>query len=178
LLLVVGAIAALLAFAALVGGGAIVAIDQTQRDDDGFLMSPAEGFSTSTYAIASESADVDIGGAEWAVKGFLGTIRIRSESDRPVFVGIARSSAVATYLGGVRRAEVRDVSPWHVGYDVLAGGPPSAPPNAQSFWAASVTGSGEQVLDWALGRNLEVGGDERPRLPGWRSTPASAKFAT
>jgi hypothetical protein len=43
---------------------------------------------------------------------------------------------------------VRDVSPWHVGYDVLAGGPPSAPPSSQRFWAASVTGSGEQVLDW------------------------------
>ena len=67
---------------------------------------------------------------------------------RPVFVGIARSSAVTAYLGGVRRAEVRDIAPWHVSYDVLAGGRPSAPPGSQSFWAASVTGSGEQVLDW------------------------------
>ena len=100
-LFIVGSIAALLAFAVLVGGCAIVAIDQTQRDDDGFLMSPAEDFSTSTYAISSESADVDLEGAEWAVKGFLGTVRIRSESERPVFVGIAREDDAAGYLDGV-----------------------------------------------------------------------------
>ena len=89
MLLVLGTIAALLALVTLVGGAAIVVIDQTQRDDDGFLMSPTEDFSTSTYAIVSESADVDIEGADRAAQAFLGDVRIRSESERPVFVGIA-----------------------------------------------------------------------------------------
>ncbi len=89
-LLVLGSIAALFAFATLAGGCALVAIDQTQRDDDGFLMSPSEELSTSTYAIVSESAELDTSGAEWALDTFLGTVRIRSESERPVFVGIAR----------------------------------------------------------------------------------------
>ncbi len=75
-LLVVGSIAALLAFALLVGGCAAVAVDQAQRDDDGFLMSPTEEFSTATYAIVSESADVDVDGPDWVAKDFLGTIRI------------------------------------------------------------------------------------------------------
>jgi hypothetical protein len=57
-LIVVGSIAALLAFVLLVGGCAAVVADRTQRDDDGFLMSPTEDFSTATYAIASENADL------------------------------------------------------------------------------------------------------------------------
>ena len=109
-LLILGGIVALLAFAMLVGGCALVAVDQTQRDDDGFLMSPTEDFSTSTYAISSESADVDLEGAEWAVRGFLGTVRIRSESERPVFVGIAREADAADYLNGVEHVVVTDIA--------------------------------------------------------------------
>ena len=108
-LLVVGSIAALLAFALLVGGCAAVAVDRTQRDDDGFLMSPTEEFSTATYAIVSESVDVDVDGPDRAAKDFLGTIRIRSESERPVFVGIARESDVAEYLGGAEHAVVTEI---------------------------------------------------------------------
>ena len=96
-LLVVGSIAAVLAFGLLAGGCALVAVDQTQRDDDGFLMSPSEDFRTSTYAIVSENADIDTEGAEWALDAFLGTVRIRSESDRSVFVGIGpRPRSTAT----------------------------------------------------------------------------------
>ena len=69
-LLVVGSIAALLAFALLVGGCAAVVLDQTQRDDDGFLMSPTEDFSSATYAIVSENADLDLDGPDWATTDF------------------------------------------------------------------------------------------------------------
>jgi hypothetical protein len=144
-LVVLGSLAALLAFGLAAGGGTVVVLDQTQRDSDGYLMSPSKHFSTATYALVTKSVDL---GADGAGRDFLGTVRIRTESDRPVFVGIARSSAVTAYLGGARRAEVREVGAWHVGYDVLAGGRPPAPPGSQNFWAASVTGSGEQALDW------------------------------
>ena len=58
-LIVVGIIAGVIAFGLLAGGCALVAVDRTQRDDDGFLMSPSEDFSTPTYAVVSESADLD-----------------------------------------------------------------------------------------------------------------------
>jgi hypothetical protein len=144
-LMVLGSLAALLAFGLAAGGCAVVVVDQTQRDGDGYLMSPNKHFSTAGYALVTKSVDL---GGDGAGRDFLGTIRIHTQSSRPAFVGIGRSSAVTAYLGGVRRAEVRDIAPWHVSYDVHAGGRPSAPPGAQSFWAASVTGSGEQVLDW------------------------------
>ena len=146
-LLVVGSIAALLAFALLVGGCAAVAVDQAQRDDDGFLMSPTEEFSTATYAIVSESADVDVDGPDWVAKDFLGTIRIRSESERPVFVGIAREPDVAEYLGRVEHAVVTEIGR-EPRYAERRGGAPEDPPADQPFWAASATGADEQTLEW------------------------------
>jgi Domain of unknown function (DUF4389) len=145
-LLVVGSIAALLAFALLVGGCAAVVVDRTQRDDDGFLMSPTEDFSTATYAIASENADLDLDGPDWATTDFFGTARIRSESERPVFVGIAREADVAEYLNGVAHAVVTEID--EAEYSERPGGAPEGRPADQKFWAASATGAGEQTLEW------------------------------
>ena len=146
-LLVLGSLAALLAFGALAAGTALVVIDQTQRDDDGYLMSPSEDFSSARYAVVSESADIDADGAERALDAFLGTVRIRSESERDVFVGIAREADVASYLDGVGRDVVTDIDD-EPSYDREAGGEPSGPPGEETFWAASASGSGEQTLEW------------------------------
>jgi Domain of unknown function (DUF4389) len=148
-LVVVGTIAGLLALGLLVGGCAVVAVDQTQRDDDGFVMSPTQDFSTSTYAIVSESADVDTEGGEWALDTFLGTVRIRSESDRPVFVGIGPADEVTRYIGGVERDEVDDLdSSGDPEYSRRSGGAPSGPPGDETFWVASTEGAGERTLEW------------------------------
>ena len=122
-------------------------VDRTQRDDDGFLMSPTEDFSTATYAIASESADLDLEGPDWATTDFLGTVRIRSESERPVFVGIAPEADVAEYLDGVEHPSSRS-SAGSPRYSERQGGAPEGPPAEQTFWAASATGAGEQTLEW------------------------------
>ena len=65
-------------------------------------------FSTSTYAIVSDRADIDADGAERALDIFLGTVRLRSESDRTVFVGIGPAAEVDRYLVGVERDVVTD----------------------------------------------------------------------
>jgi Domain of unknown function (DUF4389) len=147
-LIVVGVITGLLAFGFLAGGCALIAVDQTQRDDDGYLMSPSVEFSTPTYAIVSESAELDTNGAEWALNTFLGTVRIRSESVRPVFVGIGPAADVDRYLARVERDEVTDLGDRHPNYSHRPGGKPSAPPASRTFWVASATGAGEQTLDW------------------------------
>ena len=148
-LVVVGTIAGLLALALLVGGCALIAVDQTQRDDDGFLMSPTEDFSTPTYAIVSENADLGDEGAERALDVFLGTVRIRSESDRPVFVGIGPAGDVTRYVGGVERDVVDDLD--HDGdpeYSRRSGGEPTGRPGNETFWVASTAGAGERTLEW------------------------------
>ncbi len=148
-LVVVGTITGLIALGLLAGGCALVAVDQTQRDDDGFVMSPTQDFSSPTYAILSESADLDTDGAEWALDTFLGAVRIRSESDRPVFVGIGPAADVTRYLGGVERDVVDDLD--ESGDAELtrrAGGEPTGPPGDETFWVTSTTGSGERTIDW------------------------------
>jgi hypothetical protein len=147
-LIVVGVLAGIVAFALLAGGCALVAVDRTQRDDDGFLMSPTRDFTSPTYAIVSDSVDIDSDG-EWALDSFLGTIRIRSESDRPVFVGIAEAAAVDGYLRGVEHDVVSDLdSSGDPEFSLRPGGATPGRPEAQTFWDASVSGSGEQTLDW------------------------------
>jgi hypothetical protein len=146
-LAVIGIIAAILAFGTLAGGCALVAVDQTQRDEDDFLMSPSEDFSSATYAIVSESADLDTDGAEWALDAFLGTVRIRSESDRAVFVGIAREQDASRYLEGVEHDVVTGIDD-EPDYDTRPGGTPASPPGQEAFWVASLTGAGEQTLEW------------------------------
>jgi hypothetical protein len=146
-LIVVGVVAALLSLALLAGGTALVVVDQTQRDEDGFLMSPSEDFSTATYAIVSESADVDFGGSESAARAILGDVRIRSESDRDVFVGIAQDTDVEEYLNGVEHSVVTDIGK-DPEYSHRPGGAPTSPPADQDFWVASTSGSGEQTLEW------------------------------
>ena len=148
--MVVGTIAGLIALGLLAGGCALVAVDQTQRDDDGFVMSPTQDFSSPTYAILSESADLDTEGAEWALDTFLGAVRIRSESDRPVFVGIGPAADVTRYLGGVERDVVDDLDESGDPGKLTrrAGGEPTGPPGDETFWVVSTTRFGERTLDW------------------------------
>ena len=52
------------------------------------------------------------------------------------------------------------------GDDVHTGGPPPTPPASQTFWSASATGSGEEVLNWkpsgGTWRVVVMNADARP----------------
>jgi hypothetical protein len=149
LLVVLGSLASLVALALLAAGAAGIVIDQTQRED-GFVTSPTERLATDTYAIASESVDVDLDGPNWATRHLIGTIRITSESERPVFVGIGREEDVATYLDSFRHATVTDLWGRPNRYDEQGAGTPDAAPGEQALWTASSTGTGEQAFDWEV----------------------------
>jgi hypothetical protein len=148
-LIVIGTIAGVIALGLLAGGCALVGIDQTQRDDDGFLMSPSQEFSSPSYAIVSETAELDTDGAEWALDTFLGTVRIASDSEREVFVGIGLAAEVDRYLEGVEHDVVDDLdSSGDPEYARRAGSEPSAAPETETFWVASASGAGEQAIEW------------------------------
>ena len=97
---VLGSLAVLVGVALLAAGGVAVAFDQTQRDADGYLSANATAYSTGTYAFVSDSYRTGAVGDWFVARDLLGTVRIRSESSSPVFVGIGPAGAVESYLAG------------------------------------------------------------------------------
>ena len=132
----------------LAGGGALLWAEQTQRDD-GYLTSPREHFESSSYAIVSDpidlvSSDPDV--ADWFLSDdVLGKVRL-TVTGEDVFLGVARSDDVDAYMGAVEHDRVSDLDPPE--YERIGGGAPESSPAEQKFWAATATGSGEQVLTW------------------------------
>jgi hypothetical protein len=109
-----------------------------------------------------------VDGPHWVYDNLLGTVVLKSESARPVFMGIARARDVASYLGGVRRAEVTDLSTGRTHYVLRTGEAPSGPPEDQTFWAASSSGRGSQSLTWNVQdgtwRVVVMNADGSPRV--------------
>jgi hypothetical protein len=144
-LLAVGSVLGLVALGVLAGGTAALVVDRTQRED-GFVTTPTHLFATPTYALVSETADIE--GPRWAWRELVGTVRIRARSDNPVFLGIGPAADVERYMGGVAHEIVRDIADDPGEYDTQRGGPPASPPGQQPFWVASAQGAGRVTVDW------------------------------
>jgi hypothetical protein len=151
-LIVTGAITGLAAAGLLAIGGAALWGD-SQKDGDGYLSTDSHRFAASSHALASESLDVDLDGAEWLMDSEdYGEVRLEvaPRSDEPVFVGIARTDQVSQYLRGVAHTSVTDVDYWpfEASYAERAGDRRPAAPGEQPIWAASAQGAGAQTLEW------------------------------
>jgi Domain of unknown function (DUF4389) len=156
-----GVLALAIGGGSLAAGAATIVLDATQRDAAGYIMTQSRTFSTATPAIATQRVEAIGSGANWALRTTVGTVRIRSRSTVPVFVGIGPAAAVERYLAGVRHAEVGGVVGGHrlhlVGGDRMT----VTPPAAQRFWVASAQGAGERALTW------------QARRGNWRAVVAS-----
>ena len=145
-------ITALAGVLAMTAGGAATVLDRTQRDAGGYLMTPSESYSTGAYALVSRSYRLGALGDRFVARELLGAVRVRAQSDRPVFVGIASAAAVTTYLAGVADTEAGGLGAQNTGLRTHAGGAPATPPVAQHFWVASATGAGVRTLTWKVRR--------------------------
>ncbi len=72
-----------------------------------------------------------------------------------VFIGIAPTDAVAGYLDGVTHDEIAEWDSFQdditdVVYTRQEGTTDPTAPGTKDFWLASVSGSGEQTLDWTI----------------------------
>jgi hypothetical protein len=155
-MIVIGALLALIGFGAMLAGGAAIAAYATQRDDDGFFQTGSVRLASPTYAITSDRVDLEStpGPAGRLVdRGVLGTVKLDldpARPDEPVFAGIGPSRDVAAYLAGVSRDQIRDIdlSPDRVTYRRLSGETAPAPPEDESFWVAEVTTATAGRLEW------------------------------
>jgi hypothetical protein len=145
-------VVALLGIVAMTAGGAATVLDRTQRDAGGYLMTPKESYSTGAYALVSRGYRLGAVGDRFIARELLGTVSLREQSQRPVFVGIAPAAAVTSYLAGVAVAEAGGLDAQSTGLRTHAGGAPATPPAAQHFWVASATGVGARTLTWKVRR--------------------------
>lgn len=144
--LVVGSIVAAFAFVFLATGTYTLWADTAHRGSGGFVKIGSSTLNTSTYAIQSPLTG---DGPEWLYGSTVfGTGRIRgtSQTDRPLFIGVARTRDVSRYLDGVGYATIQHLATNET--TTHQGGAPAGPPSQQTFWAASTQGVGQQTLLW------------------------------
>jgi hypothetical protein len=154
--LIAGSIFAFVSLGLLAAGGAGIALDQTQRDASGYLMTSSEPYSTSTYALVSANYRGGTSGDWFVNRDVIGTVKLRVTSTRPVFVGIGPGNAVNAYLAGVGYAQGDSFASRSADFHTHSGLAPATLPSTQRFWSASSTGSGVQTLTWT------------PRAGNWR----------
>ena len=145
-LIVGGAVVAVVALTVLAVAGVALWTDVAKRDGSGYLTANAHRYASPTRAIATDELTI---GTE-VPKRLIGKVRLEATSAKPVFVGIARTASVDAYLAGSSYATAKnlDLDPFDVTYATHTGTKTAGRPAAQTFWAASATGTGVTDLTW------------------------------
>ena len=149
---VVGVMVGLLSLGMLTLGGVLLWAE-SKKDDQGYISTDTQRFHTSTSAIATENIDLDHAGPNWLTSSdHYGDIRLEvaPRTDKPVFVGIARTKDVSSYLRQTSHATLTDVDfdPFKATYRTEPGAGRPAAPTGKRIWAASSHGTGTQTLTW------------------------------
>ncbi|MET9311801.1 DUF4389 domain-containing protein [Kribbella sp. NPDC003505] len=149
--LVLGIVVTLASVVGLTVGGTLAWLDEGRRDSAGFVTSGRVTLSTSGYALVSENMTIDAGATN-VPRDWFGDVRVRAASTEgiPVFVGLARSADVRSYLSGVGYATVRSLGMNRPAYDDHAGGPPPVAPTEIDIWRVQASGPGEQSITWPI----------------------------
>jgi hypothetical protein len=149
--LVIGIILLFPGIGLLVGGGALLVVDNGTRTD-GFVLSASDHFTAPGYALSSDTLDLSTGARWLPISAALGKARVTVTADggTDVFVGIAPVAEAQGYLNGVQHTVVSDIGADLGNADLqnVAGGAPAGSPGDQQFWAAKASGTGQQQLTW------------------------------
>jgi len=134
----------------VLAGGAGLNWLEDRKDADGYYSTSAERFSTNTYALATENLDIDDGMPGSTTDYGKLRVKVRSDDAKPVFVGIARTRDVESYLDRSAHATLTDfdVDPFEAEYRTTGGLVAPDAPGTQSIWAAEATGDATQTLTW------------------------------
>lgn len=156
---------ALVVVGLVLGWSGLAPLSEYWDADDGYFMSSPLTLDRASSAIVAEDVDLlrgryDTLTEETFIFTFMGEpdeVRLQgvaSTSDA-LFVGIAATVDADAYLDGVGHDEIVEwdsdqANITDVEYVTHEGtGIPDAP-GAETFWVASVTGTGEQTLDWTI----------------------------
>ena len=153
--IVFGSLGILAAFAFLAGGVALTWSLETHRDGSGYFVTHTHHYQTSSFALTTESLNVNGASPTWVFADRLARIRIAATSTdaaKPLFVGIARTEDVDRYLARVAHDEIGDleIDPFSVAYTRLGRGAPGALPATRTFWRVRASGTGTQTISWPV----------------------------
>jgi hypothetical protein len=142
---VIGSVLVVVSLGLLGGGGTLLWADQALRHE-GYLTTGAATYSTSGYALASQSVDVGWG---WLLTGLVGDVRVRvtaASPDVPVFVAIGPADQVTAYLSGTSYTTVTSAGTARLVSH--SGTVKPALPRTTRIWIAQAAGTGTQTLRW------------------------------
>lgn len=164
---VLGSLGVLAALAFLAAGIALTWGLETRRDGSGYFTTNRHHYQTSSYALATQSLDVN---GAWALADRLRITATSTDAAKPLFVGLARTNDVDAYLADVEHDELRDIEfdPFSIDYRRLGTGAPTAPPATRSIWRARTTGTGTQTISWPVEKGrwsvVVMNADGSPRV--------------
>jgi hypothetical protein len=149
---VLGALLFLPAIGLVTGGGVLLWADTWGREDDDYLFTATDDFSSAGHAMLSDRIDLETD-ADWVpLSAALGTARVEvtsTDAGEGLFIGVGPSSDVEAYLSGVERTVIDDLGlDSAADRELIPGGEPSGPPTDQDFWTSQASGTGTQRLDW------------------------------
>ena len=155
LALVAGVASIVLAAVLALSGAALWTAKAALPDDDGFFTTPAASCRADTFAITSDKLRLRIDGVDGLTPSSLlgdGRVTVGSRDGSPIFVGVAASDAVESYLSGAARTtmlpERAFQEPRLPVCESSGGHAPSAAPASVPIWTTSSQGRGEQVITW------------------------------
>ena len=123
-----------------------------QRDASGFVPLGTQTYSSSGYAVSTDTLHVYGVSTGWgAVSSMIGDVRISAESTGPgrtTFVGLAPSGLASGYLHGVAYSTVSRIGSGPTLYVEHLGTAPAVPTTVD-IWTASASGPGTQTLVWS-----------------------------
>lgn len=146
---------------ALAGTAALAA--NAFRDSSGYFNWPTQTFTSGGYAIAMETVDISKA-PRWALDAGVDRVRVQANSNRPIFIAIARTADLDRYLHGTEHDDISGLTyhPFQVDYDHSSGNAPSRVPANETFWVKSTSGAGKVALTW------------KPRPGSWRAVVMNA----
>src|SRR3954471_5189834 len=139
--IVAGALTAVVATGALLAGGVALWADG-KKDADGYLTTTRHDSRAAPAARATDNLDVNLDGAQSLVdSGAFGKVRLKvtAKNAKPVFVGIARTRDVESYLRGVAHTTLTDIDsdPFEARYRDHGGRRSATQPARRTIWSAS-----------------------------------------
>lgn len=155
LLLIFGVLFILGSLTALIAGSALIWASRYHRDAEGFHVTDPIAVISDSYAVVSDTIEVERG-ASVALRWLgLDTIKVEARSEDPslpLFIGIAESDEVEDYLSGVEHDEVTDVDLFGSTFEYrrITGRDEPEPPGSLDIWLESSEGAGTRRLEFEL----------------------------